>query len=121
MISNCQNQKPSSRQTDIFVLCKDCSELLCLANELRYREPNYLCHTSSFQTKIKVDYHSQKFSCKNVSCQRDLGRTLVFAKGNLRLSFMLDIKGIKFKYDESKVEVYKQWSKIPFSVIKFEE
>lgn len=104
------------------VLCKECSQFLCKVTEIRYREPTYLCYGTSFEEKINIDYGTQKYFCKNSSCQKELGKLLNFAKGKLRLAFILDIKGIKFKSNnEDTATAFKQWSKIPFSVKRFDE
>jgi hypothetical protein len=104
----------------IFILCKDCSEVLCQASELRYREPSYICASENFEKKIKVDYTAARFYCRNKSCERELGKTLIFAKGKKREAFIVDIKGVKFIFHGKTIESYSKWSKIPFNVTEYD-
>ncbi len=99
----------------ILVLCRNCSTVLCNASDIAYREPSYYCICKNF-IRTKINTNGLKYSCSNVTCCQELGVYVIFKGSLVKEGYILQIKSIKFKYPNGKIESYNQWSKVPFEV-----
>ncbi|CAF0722745.1 unnamed protein product [Brachionus calyciflorus] len=112
-LSNNYNQieKILMDSSRVDVHCRDCSQFLFNGSNLRYREPSYFSICKLFKDNmINVDISKQKFFCSVKSCGKELGR-LVQIRNSSPL-YMIDIKGITFKFPGNKMVPYSKWSGI---------